>query len=62
MKYIYDGPVSDGTRELSRRWYGATTADSIAKAKNNLKYQFNKQNNRSPYCKAEFDVNKIKIN
>ncbi len=60
MKYVYDGPVSDGTKELARNWYGETTADSIAKAKNNLKYQFNRRYNRAPYCIAEFDENKIK--
>ena len=60
MKYIYDGPVSDGTKELSRRWHGETTATSLAKAKSNLKYQFNKQYNRLPQCKVEFEIKKIK--
>ena len=61
MKYIYDGPVSDGTKEISKHWHGETIAPTLAKAQSNLKYQFNKQNNRLSYCKAEFDINKIKI-
>jgi hypothetical protein len=62
MKYIYDGPVSDGTKEIARKWHGETVAPSLAKAKSNLKYQFNMQNNRLPYCKVEFDAKKIKMN
>ena len=62
MKYIYDGPVSDGTKELARRWHGETTATSLEKAKSNLRYQFNKQNKRLSYCKAEFDSKKFKLN
>lgn len=62
MRYTYHGPVSDGTKELSRKWCGETVAPTLAKAKSNLKYQFNKQYNRLPHCKAEFDINKIKIN
>lgn len=62
MKYIYIGPVSDGTKEIARQWCGETVAPSLAKAKSNLKYQFNKQNNRLPYCTVEFDDSKIKMN
>jgi hypothetical protein len=62
MKYIYTGPVSDGTKELARQWHGETVAPTLEKAKSNLKYQFNTQYNRLPYCKVEFDINKIKIN
>ena len=60
MKFIYDGPVSDGTKEIARHWYAETIAPTLAKAKSNLRYQFNKQNNRLPYCKVEFQINKFK--
>ena len=62
MKYVYDGPVSDGTRELARHWHGETIAPTLAKAQSNFKYQFNTQHNRLPYCKAKFNINKIKEN
>lgn len=62
MTYIYDGPVSDGNKEITRHWHGETIAPSLAKAQGNLKYQFNKQANRLPYCTVQFDINKIKAN
>ena len=62
MKYVYDGPVTERGKEISRHWHGETTAPSLSKAQNNLRYQFNKQYNRMPCCKVEFDTKKIQVN
>ena len=61
MRYIYDGPVTECGKEITKHWHGETAAPSLAKAQSNLKYQFNKQRNRQPYCKVEFNINNIKI-
>ena len=62
MKYIYDGSVTEYGTEICRRWHGETTAPSLAKAVSNLKYQYNKQHNRLPYCKIELNTKNIKMN
>lgn len=42
--YIYEGAVLDGfDRVVTNKWKGTTYANSSAKAKNNLMYQFKKQ-------------------
>ena len=63
MKYIYDGPVVEGSIEICKHWHGETTAPSKAKAISNLKYQFNKQRGKYPYCKVEFpNIKQMKEN
>ena len=59
MKYLYDGPVMVFGKFVGN-WRGETIADSEAKAKSNLAYQFKKQNNRSVNTVVEFP-NKIKV-
>lgn len=45
-KYNYEGPVMEFDRCVSTKWKGTTYAASEQKARNNLAYQFKKQNNR----------------
>ena len=45
-KYTYDGPVMEFDRLLADHWKGETMAPSEKKARNNLIYQFKKQNSR----------------
>lgn len=44
-KYVYDGPVFFFGRFIGN-WHGETMAESEAKAKSNLMYQYKKQNNK----------------
>ncbi len=44
-KYEYSGPVTMFGSCISNNWYGYTYAISKKKAKNNLTYQYKKQNN-----------------
>lgn len=50
-KYMYEGPVLEFERLLTDKWRGETFASSECKAISNLKYQFNKNNNRLPSSK-----------
>ena len=43
-KYYYLGPVVLFGRVVQDNWEGETVASSSAKAKNNLKYQWKKEN------------------
>ena len=43
--YTYNGPVLYYEKVIANNWKGETTADSKAKAINNLKYQFKNQAN-----------------
>lgn len=45
-KYKYEGPVMMFGVCIMDNWKGETTAVSENKARNNLAYQFKKQNNR----------------
>lgn len=45
--YIYDGPVMEFDRVVSRNWHGETMAVSEKKARSNLTYQYKKANNKS---------------
>ena len=51
-KYIYAGPVKEFDKVIDNNWYGETMADSETKARNNLAYQFKKEDNSSwkDYC------------
>lgn len=42
QKYVYNGPVMAFNYCIANNWYGETMAESEAKAKNNLLYQFKK--------------------
>lgn len=53
-KYSYDGPVMEFDRLIANRWHGETMAQSEAKAKSNLIYQFKKQHHRMPGAKISF--------
>ena len=44
-KYKYEGPVTSFGRVLAWEWKGETIAESAAKAKSNLSFQFKKANN-----------------
>lgn len=46
--YKYDGPVMSFERCIANRWSGTTVAQSEAKAKSNLAYQFKKANGLTP--------------
>ena len=59
MKYVYSGPVMVFGK-LVGNWRGETIADSEAKAKSNLAYQFRKQTNRSMNTVVDFP-NKLKV-
>lgn len=50
-KYVYDGPVMEFDTCIVHRWVGETIANSEAKAKNNLTYQFKTKHNRLPGTK-----------
>lgn len=47
-RYVYDGPVLMFDNLIADRWKGETMAPTAKKARNNLSYQFKKQNNRLP--------------
>ena len=50
-KYVYDGPVSECGRCITNRWRGETFANSEAKARSNLAYQFKKACNKPAMAK-----------
>ena len=50
-RYIYSGPVAEFDKIIDNNWYGETMADSEKKARNNLAYQFKKNNHRVPGTK-----------
>lgn len=45
-KYIYDGPVMEFDTCIANHWRGETIASSESKARNNLAYQFKRNNHR----------------
>lgn len=47
-QYTYDGPVMEFDKCVSNRWVASTYAPSEKKARNNLAFQFKKQNNKIP--------------
>lgn len=49
--YIYDGPVKEFDRIVNPNWHGETMAISESKAKNNLAYQYKKQNGKTARTK-----------
>ena len=51
--YIYKGPVMEFGRCVENRWYGKTKAESQAKAKSNLAYQYKKETRRLPRTKID---------
>lgn len=50
-RYSYCGPVMEFDRLIVERWCSETIAESEAKARNNLAYQFKKRNNRTANTK-----------
>lgn len=48
QKYRYDGPIMEYSTCVANNWSGETVAPSEKKARNNLAYQYKKQNNRNP--------------
>lgn len=50
-KWKYSGPVMEFDRLICVKWEGETTAVSEKQAKNNLSYQFKKNNNRAKNAK-----------
>lgn len=59
-KYFYEGPVMEFDRCITDRWTGETVAESEAKAKCNLAYQFKKKYNRTARTKITLP-GKLKI-
>lgn len=51
-RYAYKGPVLIFDRCVANSWTGETVAESKAKAKNNLAYQYKKKNNLTPGAKV----------
>lgn len=49
--YSYAGPVLEFDKVVTNCWHGQTYAVSEAKARNNLAYQFKKENGRVPRTK-----------
>ena len=52
-KYIYEGPVFVFGNCVATKWRGETCAESPAKAKSNLIYQYKKQNGFSASAKVD---------
>ncbi len=52
--YIYKGPVMEFGKCIANNWYGKTKAESEAKARSNLVYQFKRQTGRLPKTKIDF--------
>lgn len=50
-RYVYDGPVSESNHLITNNWHGETWANSEAKAKTNLSYQFKKASNKPSMAK-----------
>ena len=50
-KYSYNGPVKEFDNVISEHWSGETMANSEAKAKSNLTYQYKKSHNRTAASK-----------
>ena len=50
-KYIYDGPVMVFDTCVTNHWKGETIADSEAKARSNLAYQFKQEFDKAPTSK-----------
>lgn len=61
-KYLYSGPVLEFGTVISPKWTAITSAESEAKAKNNLKYRFKKENNRSKSSKIALPGKLLIIN
>lgn len=50
-QYVYDGPVEEFGKCIAHRWAGTTYAPSEQKARNNLIFQFNRDNGKLPTSK-----------
>lgn len=51
-KYIYEGPVMEFDRVVTKKWIGETMAVSEKKARNNLTYQYKKEFGKMPGTKV----------
>lgn len=60
-KYSYDGPVVIFDRCVCDHWKAETFAPSPAKAKNNLRYRYNKENNKTTSAKVDLPGKITKI-
>ena len=60
-KYSYDGPVVIFDRCVCNQWRVETFAPSAAKAKNNLRYRYNKENNKETRAKVDLPGKITKI-
>lgn len=61
-QYAYNGPVMEFDKCIANNWEGSTYAASEKKAKNNLAYQFKKNNNRMPASKITLPGELMVIN
>lgn len=60
-KYIYDGPVKEFERIITKRWKGETYAVSERKARSNLAYQFKREHGKMPGSRVSLPGEIIKI-
>lgn len=58
-KYIYEGAVFVFDNCVATKWRGETYATTSAKAKNNLIYQFKKQNGYSASAKVDLVASNV---
>ena len=61
-KFTYDGPVAEGDRLIQQRWQGETWANSPAKARVNLAYQFKKATKRPAMAKIKLPGEVVRAN
>lgn len=60
-QYLYDGPVMEFNNCVDNRWQSSTYAVSEAKAKNNLSYQYKKENKKTPNTKISLPGHIVSI-
>lgn len=59
-KFTYDGPVLEFDRFIEN-WHGETWANSPAKARCNLAYQYKKATNRPAMAKIKLPGNVVRV-
>ena len=59
--YVYDGPVMEFDRVVTKRWRGQTMAVSSKKARSNLTYQYKKEHSKMPGSRVSLPEELIKI-
>lgn len=60
QQYSYEGPVMEFDRVIDPKWKSTTYAQSEAKARTNLMYQYKRTHNKLATCKISLP-GKIKL-